>query len=326
MRLVRLIAILLLPVSVACSAGDHLITPDPAASPPPLSNQARVVPRSLAGAPGLTRAQTMRAIALRSRAARNHRPPTEQVIREYAVDGSVRSERVRTAKGWSARPSTLPADLATRPLASYLTADLAGLSAGGVVVQTMVSIDTVDNVPITNVDTLWTNSSTLSSLSIRESSAASFSWVGDVYYNGPGDVGVVELSSSGVVFTEIPGEDGFLEASLNPTDWISAKAEVMVVDGFPGWPSTSGSVRADPNGAVTLAFAFGYRADEDPCASFRYSAIRYAAGGVISAIGGVVSASVFPPAAPWFARTAVTSTGAAVVFHLTYLECRRPKA
>lgn len=321
MALVRRLAVLLLPILAACGSGDRLIAPEPAGPTPPSTSRSFVVPRSLAGAPGLTRPQTMRAIAIRSRIARNHRPPTEQVIREYAVDGSVQAERVRTAEGWVERPSTLPADLAIRPLASYLTTDHASLNAGAAVMQTMVSVDTVDNVPITNTDTLWNYASSTMSLSVRESSAAGFSWIGDVYYNGPGDVGAIELSTSGAIFTEIPGDDGFLEATLNATDWTSAKAEVAALPEFPGWPSTSGSLRTDRNDALLMALALGYLADEDPCFHLFVKSGLSAAGALVAGAAAFETAAV-PAVGRFFAKSAVGLLVGAIGYGVAYRQCR----
>lgn len=269
----------------------------------------------------------MRAIALRSRIARGFRAPTEEVVREYHVDGSVRAERVRTAQGWKQRASTLPTELASRPLHSFVQSSSIH-SVATMVPQTLVSVDTVDSTPITNIDTVWAFPSWSSNVATRESSAGGFSWIGDIYYTGPGDVGAIELSASGIVVTEIPADDGFLEATLNSTDWGSAKAEVMLLDDFPGWPGAGGQLRANipsPATVATVACAFGLMADEDPCASFRYSAIKNAASGLISGVAGIVSAYVFPPAVPWFTRGAVISTGLAAFNEATYRECKRPK-
>jgi hypothetical protein len=265
--------------------------------------------------------------------ARGSAAPRKALIREYNGDGTVRRELARSASGWVSRPSTLPTEAMARSLASFADPVPSLLTGSSAVVATLVSVDTVENVEITNVDSLWTDAPGLNNIAIRESTADGFSLIGDIYYAGAGDVGNLGLSASGVVVMELPEDDGFVEMVLNPTDWSSAKADVTLLPGFPGWPSQAGalqgSITMGPQGSNILlgdpTCLPGLREKEDPCASFRYSALGYGAMALLAIGGALVSSYAAPPLAPWFTRSAVGSVATGSAYLATYYECKRPK-
>jgi hypothetical protein len=165
----------------------------------------------------MTVSDRLRAISSRSRMARDFKAPRESIERQYSKDGRVLVERVFQRGKWSERPSTLPAEIAARPLVSFIQGRGSASAGSLLFAASRNAVDTAGGLIVTVADTLW-NSSTYQTAT-RDSDEPTIQSVQDIYYDESADVGAVELSTSGYALSIDAVGDEFVEMEWGSSEW-----------------------------------------------------------------------------------------------------------
>jgi len=210
----RLLLTLALLVSAACAIDEG----SGLTSSPPGQHETVISPL----VDGLSIRDRRNAIAMRSRVAREFQAPNEVVYRRYSKRGVVLEERVQRSGGWETRASTLPAELAARPLASFLfVSGAASSSVRTPTVWTRAQTDTSLNAANTlvSVDTSWNYASYQLLTKDAPIELPSASLTADVYYSDSTDVGNLTLSVGAAVVTSDAVGDEFVEETWTSWDW-----------------------------------------------------------------------------------------------------------
>lgn len=240
----------------------------------------------------MTVSERLRAISSRSRMARDFKAPRESIERQYSKDGRVLVERVFQFGRWSERPSTLPAALAARPLASFIQGQWSAGVGSRLFAASRNAVDTAGGLIVTVADTLW-NSSTYQTAT-RDSDEPTLQSVQDVYYDDSADVGAVELSTSGYALSIDAVGDEFVEMEWASGEWptVVSNFAAAVDDASlripvairPTIAESTDNVLHAVDGTPVMASVMLEKAN---CANFRHAAKGFFGVAALAIVGSV---------------------------------------
>ena len=310
--------------------------PDTPAIPSHLTNAGAIA--SIPGSGTLTSPRMLRALVARSHVARNGMAPKENVVRRYDENGNVSAEFVKQGAKWTARGSTIPTEIASRSLASFVITNRPALMRDSIVrgTNTQRVYDSYHSITTTAYDTGTTKMTTGSFSLTRDSDDPTLRMTGVTYYaSPPSAAGNVLTTTEGDVVMVNP-EGGYLEFEIMGSDWRAAVAAFVAdtagsehtqrVPYQPhttprsrvGQPSVSG-VHSDPGSPSSVSTQYLPANCETSLEDAHKSAAKALIAGEAStaALGFVITA----PAAPFLAALAAAYAADVALNYVQYLAC-----
>lgn len=270
----------------------------------------------------LSKGQTVRAIAARSRASRRGKAPSENVMRVYDRFGNVTRESVKQNGKWVDRASTLSRDLASMSLRAFVnTGDAALFDTTLVTSQHLPGWYVVGTDTIVANDSVFTNPTAM--LQVRTHDASGYDEsVSDLYYPTVASTGTVSAAvAASAVMLLPPGDDTYLEWEFTGTEFTDGMAAAVAAMSGVSLREVQSPAPKAAGAIVTLHDRLSNMEAEKPCQTERDTAknhLRVQIG--IGFIGAVVS--FFNPAAiPAASAVYYGFAGFTAVAMLNYHDC-----
>lgn len=172
--------------------------------------------------------ERIRAVAARSRAARDGRAPRESIRRTFDRMGRLKEESVWRDTMWVPRGSTLSAELSAKPLASFLVSPRqVALLTGDSLISGTASGTVYDSTSSSNkafADTTLTNFTTGLSIDDRSATEPRLLMEANLYASNPAYATTSDSITSAALYSVAPGtSDEIQEVTFGSSDMASVR-------------------------------------------------------------------------------------------------------